>query len=179
MIYDITQELFSSTTYPGDTKPERIAVRKMEDGELYNLSDIKMCAHNGTHIDAPRHFVRDGRGVDEVALSACVGICQVCSNLAELLSSECERILVRGMDELDEAIVEKMIAKNLKLLGVEGQSVGNASVHRTLLLQKVVLLEGIRLEKVPDGRYFLFAAPLKLSECDGAPCRAILLDDIN
>jgi len=179
MIYDITQELFGSLTYPGDTKPEKISVRRIEDGELYNLSDIKMCAHNGTHVDAPRHFVRDGKGIDEISLSACVGECQVCSELSEVLASECKRVLLRGMEELDEAASEKVLTKNLKLLGVEGQSVGNARVHQAFLSREIVLLEGIRLESVPDGKYFLFAAPLKLGNCDGAPCRAILLDDVN
>ncbi len=179
MIYDITQELFCSLTYPGDTKPERISVRRMEDGELYNLSDIKMCAHNGTHVDAPRHFVRDGKGIDEISLDACVGECQVCSELSDVLSSECERVLLREMEELDEATAEKLLSKNIKLLGVEGQSVGNARVHQAFLSCEVVLLEGVRLERVPDGKYFLFAAPLKLADCDGAPCRAILLDDVN
>ena len=179
MIYDITQELFGSLTYPGDTKPERIAVRRMEDGELYNLSDIKMCAHNGTHVDAPRHFVRDGKSIDELDLTACIGTCQVCSGVSALLCAESERVLLRGMEELDEDIAEKLLSKNIKLLGIEGQSVGNASVHRTLLSREIVILEGIRLDGVTDGNYFLFAAPLKLGDCDGAPCRAILLDDVN
>lgn len=179
MIYDITQELFGSLTYPGDTKPERIAVRRMEDGELYNLSDIKMCAHNGTHVDAPRHFVRDGKSIDKIDLSVCVGTCQVCSDVSALLAAKCERVLLRGMGELNEDIAETLLSKKIKLLGIEGQSVGNAKVHQTLLSREIVLLEGIRLDGVADGNYFLFAAPLKLSDCDGAPCRAILLDDVN
>ena len=179
MIYDITQELFGSLTYPGDTHPERIAVRRMEEGDLYNLSDIKMCAHNGTHVDAPRHFIRDGKGIDELSLDACVGWCQVCSDLEDLLASECERVLLRGRKELSFEDVEKILAKNLKLLGVEGQSVGNAEVHAALLSREIVLLEGIRLDDVRDGTYFLFAAPLKLAGCEGAPCRAMLLDGVN
>ncbi|MBQ2999626.1 MAG: cyclase family protein [Clostridia bacterium] len=179
MIYDITQELFGSLTYPGDTTPERIVVRRMEDGELYNLSDIKMCAHNGTHVDAPRHFVRDGKSIDEMDLNACIGTCQVCSDIAALLSTESERVLLRGMKELDEDIAQKLLSKNIKLLGIEGQSIGSASVHHMLLSHEIVLLEGIRLDGVADGTYFLFAAPMKLGNCDGAPCRAILLDDVN
>lgn len=179
MIYDITQELFGSVTYPGDTKPERIAVRRMVDGELYNLSDIKMCAHNGTHVDAPRHFLRDGKSIEEIELNTLVGACQVCSTVSELLSSEYERILLRGVTEFDEFTADQILSKNIKLIGVEGQSVGNANVHRALLSREIVLLEGIRLEDVPDGSYFLVAAPLKLRDADGSPCRAILLDDVN
>lgn len=179
MFYDITQELFASTTYPGDTKPERIAVRRMERGDLYNLSDIKMCAHNGTHVDAPRHFVRDGKGIDELSLDTLIGKCRVISKPEELLLFENERILIRGEGDISISLAEALCQRPIKLLGVEGQSVGDAAVHQTLLESEMILLEGIRLEEVPDGEYFLFAAPLKLGGCDGAPCRAILLDDVN
>ena len=179
MIYDITQELFSSTVYPGDTKPQCIAVHRMEDGELYNLSDIKMCAHNGTHVDAPRHFVRDGAGIDEVALDIFVGRCRVVSRPEELLNVQNDRVLLREKNELSLSVAEAISKRSMKLLGIEGQSVGNALVHQILLESGIVLLEGIRLDGIPDGEYTLFAAPLKLGGCDGAPCRAILLDDVN
>lgn len=55
-IYDISQEVFSGAVYPGDTDPSVVAVSRIESGALYNLSDVNMCAHNGTHIDAPYHF---------------------------------------------------------------------------------------------------------------------------
>jgi arylformamidase len=49
-------------------------------------------------------------------------------------------------------------------------------VHLILLQREVVLLEGIVLKDVPEGHYFLSAAPLKLDGCDGAPCRAFLIE---
>ena len=68
---------------------------------------------------------------------------------------------------------------NLKLLGNEGQTVGPEDapmqVHLILLKQEIVLLEGIVLKDVPEGRYFLSAAPLNLGGADGAPCRAYLI----
>ena len=50
------------------------------------------------------------------------------------------------------------------------------AVHLALLKKEVVLLEGVRLMHVPDGAYLLNCAPLDLGDCDGAPCRAILMD---
>lgn len=49
-------------------------------------------------------------------------------------------------------------------------------VHKILLGQEIALLEGIVLKAVPEGRYYLSAAPLNLGGADGAPCRAYLLD---
>ena len=70
-------------------------------------------------------------------------------------------------------------ASPLRLLGVESQTVGPEDapmeVHRILLGADKVLLEGLRLARVPDGRYFLSALPLNLGDADGAPCRAVLM----
>ena len=56
-IYDISQEVFSCRVFPGDPAPERRVLSSMEKGDLYNLTAFNMCAHNGTHVDAPFHFL--------------------------------------------------------------------------------------------------------------------------
>ena len=73
-IYDISQEVFSCQVYPGDPAPERELLKSMEDGEVYNLTALHMCAHNGTHIDAPFHFIPDGKTVEGIPLEAVVGM---------------------------------------------------------------------------------------------------------
>ena len=72
-IYDISQEVFSCQVYTGDPAPEKQVLSSIEKGDLYNLTAFSMCAHNGTHIDAPFHFIRDGKTVDEICLDAFVG----------------------------------------------------------------------------------------------------------
>ena len=56
-VYDISQEVFSCEVYPGDPIPEKNVLKSMQKGEVYNLTAFSMCAHNGTHIDAPFHFI--------------------------------------------------------------------------------------------------------------------------
>ena len=65
-LYDITQEVFSCKVFPGDPAPERQVLSDMGQGSLYNLTAFSMCAHNGTHIDAPFHFLKDGKTVDQL-----------------------------------------------------------------------------------------------------------------
>ena len=85
---------------------------------------------------------------------------------------------------LGEIYVEIEAAKvfassGILLLGNESQTVGPEdapmAVHLALLEHGVALLEGIVLTDIPEGHYFLSAAPLNLAGSDGAPCRAYLI----
>ena len=195
-IYDISQEVFTCQVYPGDPAPEKMTLSSMEKGGLYNLTAFHMCAHNGTHIDAPYHFLKDGRTVDAVSLEAFVGMAYVAEhhgivsgddaeaiikNAKEQNMDAARRILIKGDAEVSEEAAKVFASSGLLLLGNESQTVGPQdapmAVHLTLLSAGVILLEGIRLAEVPEGVYLLNAAPLNLSGADGSPCRAILIDD--
>lgn len=189
-IYDISQEVFSCAVYPGDPKPERQTLCSMAAGDLYNLTAFSMCAHNGTHVDAPFHFIREGKTVDRMDLEVFVGECYVArhdgdvtgEDAADILrkSQGAPRILIAGKATVTAEAAKVFAAGAICLLGNEGQTVGpeNApmEVHKILLGRGIALLEGILLQDVPEGRYFLSAAPLNLAGADGAPCRAYLMD---
>jgi arylformamidase len=87
--------------------------------------------------------------------------------------------LIAGEVTVTAEAAEVFAVHKIKLIGNEGQSIGpeNApmQVHKILLKQEIALLEGIVLKGVPEGRYFLSAAPLNLGGADGAPCRAYLI----
>ena len=191
-IIDISQELLSCRVYEGDPKPISERIKDMNNGEVYNLSVFSMCAHNGTHVDAPSHFIKDGKSIDKMALNHFVGECFVVEFDGDLSSDDavdiidrakkfgaCERILIKGKAVVTEASAKIFADAKILLLGNESQSVGpeNApmSVHKILLSNDVVLLEGIVLDGVAEGRYFLNCAPLNIANFEGSPCRAILI----
>ena len=189
-IYDISQEVFSCAIYPGDPSPEKQTVYSTGAGDLYNLTSFAMCAHNGTHVDAPFHFIHTGKTVDQMDLSIFVGDCFVARQEGDVTASDAEeilkkahgaeRILIAGEATVTAEAAEVFAAGGIKLLGNEGQTVGPEDapmqVHLILLRREIALLEGIVLQGVPEGRYFLSAAPLNLGGADGAPCRAYLID---
>ena len=76
-VYDISQEIFSCKVYPGDPAPEKRTISLIEKGDVCNLTAFSMCAHNGTHIDAPFHFIKDGKTIDAICLEAFVGMAYV------------------------------------------------------------------------------------------------------
>ena len=156
-----------------------------------------MCAHNGTHIDAPRHFIKDGKAVNELPFDAFVGKAFIAehhgivtkSDAIEIIkkANSCDiesakRILIKGDAEVSLEAAKVFASSGVLLLGNESQTVGPENepmaVHIALLSANVVLLEGIRLTEVSEGSYFLSALPLNLSGADGAPCRAFLIDNM-
>ena len=193
-IYDISLEIFGCQVYPGDPTPQKRVLSSMEKGDLYNLTAFSMCAHNGTHIDAPFHFIKGGKTVDFIGLDTFIGMAYVAEyngivsadDATEILEKAkkqnpeaAKRILIKGEAEVSAEAAKVFAESNILLLGNESQTVGpeNApmEVHLILLGAGVVLLEGIRLSEVSEGVYFLNAAPLNLSGSDGSPCRAVLI----
>lgn len=189
-IYDISQEVFSCQVYPGDPGPEKQTLCSTGAGDLYNLTSFSMCAHNGTHVDAPFHFIPGGKTVDQMGLDCFVGECRVVRHQGDVTAGDAaqilkkaggaERILIAGKATVTAEAAEVFAAGDIRLLGNEGQTVGPEDapmqVHRILLGRGIALLEGILLDGVPQGRYFLSAAPLNLGGAEGAPCRAYLID---
>lgn len=191
MLIDISQEVFGCTVFPGDPSPERITAMSIEKGDVCNLTELHMCAHNGTHIDAPYHFIQSGKTVDMMPLESYVGDCFVTQHEGDVTADDAEkilekarraggweRILIGGKATVTEKAAKVFAAARIKLIGNESQTVGPEdspkAVHLALLGAEVTLLEGIRLEGVPEGKYYLMAQPINLGGCDGAPCRAVL-----
>lgn len=197
-IYDITQELFGCAVYPGDPAPEKEVKMRIADGEVCNLTAFRMCAHNGTHVDAPYHFIDDGKTIDQVDMKRFIGYAYVVSHEGNITAKDAEnilkkankastdsdcdcnlRILVKGDATMTEEAAKVFAAHNIFLYGNESQTVGPLdapmAVHLVMLGAEIVILEGIRLGGVEEGVYFLNAAPINLGGSDGAPCRAVLI----
>lgn len=185
--YDLTQELFSSNVYPGDPAPEFERLRQIKNGDRSNLTYLKMCAHNGTHMDAPRHFIEGGRAIADLELEQVMGPCSVIAwdgdldavRAAELIKGKQKKILWKGQTVFGEEAARVFAEAGIELVGVERQTVGpdgnTAGVHRILLGADMAILEGLVLTDVEPGEYFLCAQPLKLEGSDGSPCRAVLM----
>ena len=193
-IIDISQEILSCRVYEGDPVPQGERIADMKKGGTYNLSTLSMCAHNGTHVDAPLHFYEDGKSVDQMSLEHFVGECFVAQASGSIGSQEAyqildkanalkaqKRILIKGEAIVTEEAAQIFADADLLLVGVESQSVGpeNApmKVHKILLGKNVALLEGLVLENAREGRYLLNCAPLNIRGFEGSPCRAILIEE--
>jgi arylformamidase len=202
-IYDITIPISSSLpTFPGDPQVRIEAASRIAQGDPANVSRITMSSHCGSHIDASRHYNDHGVSVDHLPLTLLVGKALVADlrgvteigekTLARLPLAGVERLLIRtdnstlweqpGFCEeyahLTKDGAAYLVKMKVHLVGIDYLSVekfnGNGDVHRLLLGNGTIILEGLNLDGIEEGDYELICLPLKIKGGDGAPVRAIL-----
>ncbi len=190
--------------WPGDPPVEITKTASFSAGEAFEMSLLKFTSHSGTHIDPPAHFIPGGKTADAIDLARCLGPVLVAAlpgrediepeDLQAYDWSRFKRVLFKTRNSrlsavppfhenftaLSEAAARFLVAKGVVLVGIDTLSIERESasgfpVHRILLKNEVVILEGIRLASVPPGVYELVCLPLKIKNGDGGPARAILL----
>ena len=188
-IIDISRDILDCEIYPGDLF--RVNRKRISDGDSCNLAAIYTGLHCGTHMDAPLHFIDKGMPIDMLPLDAFIGECTVISVPSGPITGEYvekyfprsrERIIIKGGGRayFHETAASEL-AVPVKLVGTDSLSVGThgaqTAVHKAFLREAVALLEGLKLDEVEDGDYFLIAPPLKIGGVEAAPVRALLISD--
>ncbi len=209
-IYDISLTVTPELpVWPGDPAIVLERVSKMEEGEHNNVSRIASGVHIGTHVDAPYHFIADGKTIEQLSLDALVGPAQVVELPDEVrligesdleragIETGMKRVLLKTRNsqywsrpglsfQKDFTAIAPggaayLVERGVRLIGIDYFSVApfgdSVPTHRALLNAEMVILEGIDLSQVPAGRYKLYCLPIKLGGSDGAPARAILIDE--
>ena len=202
---DISVRLWSGMVHWPDNPPVRIErMLDMEHGDVANVSKISMGSHTGTHMDAPLHFIRGGKGLDEMPFTATIGRARVIEihdpesvkpddlYLHEIRRGE--RILFKTQNSArgwaSAAFIEDFVyvsqeaarylaACEIQTVGIDYLSVGGfyrdgLETHQELLEAGIWIVEGLDLSRVEPGEYELVCLPIKVEESDGAPARAIL-----
>ena len=169
------------------------------------VSKLSFSSHAGTHIDAPSHFLKDGKTIDQMSLAAFIGPARVldltgltgeitATDLEPFDLQKGERILFKTTNSrrllesefyidyvsLSESGANYLVDRGVILVGIDYLGIekkGNQGhpVHNILLSNDVVIVEGLYLENVSAGNYELICLPLNIKACDGAPARAILV----
>ena len=77
-VYDISVLLgVEDIDYPGTPPYSRELICSLENGDTSNLSRLVMSTHSGTHLDAPSHFIPNGKNIDEYPATAFILPAQV------------------------------------------------------------------------------------------------------
>lgn len=191
--------------YPGDRPYSREVVSSVESGDDYNLSDLTMSAHSGTHLDFPAHLVGGGMTADlypaeKFIMPALVldasGEISIGSDVLEGLEMEngrallfrtdnslrelwAKRIFCESFSHLTKEAAMRCVDLGANVVGIDYISVDamdDRAAHRILLENGVLILEGLNLKEVHPGRYTLICLPLKIKDGEASPVRAVLLE---
>ena len=190
IIHDISRDTINTPVYDGDPETRAQRIKSIENGDGYNLTEISMSVHSGTHIDAPLHFYDEGSSIDNIRLNTFFGKCTVISVSGILTGEDMERLLPyckrrvlfhgEGKTFISHSAAIVLAESRVVLVGTDAQS--NASsfdeerTHRELARAGIVILENLNLSAIDDGEYDLCAFPIKLGGLEAAPCRAIILE---
>lgn len=190
--------------WPDDPPVVIERVSDMERGDVATVSRISMCAHTGTHIDAPLHFIRGAESVARMPFEATVGRARIIEirdpesikpqELKPYNLQPGERILFKTMNSfrcwktddfvgnfvfISQEAARLISETRVRMVGVDYLSVGGLEtdgpeIHRILLRGGVWIIEGLNLEEVIPGEVDLVCLPLRMEGGDGAPARAIV-----
>ena len=201
-LYDISPPISPRLqVWPGDTPPAREVLLDMKRGDNLTLSTLHSTVHSGAHTDAPSHYSTDGPSIDQRDPELYLGPCQVIRVNAERDErigparlpgpvTEPRVLLATGTYPDPEVfnqdfaaystdLVDVLHEQGVRLIGIDTPSVDlfpskDLPVHKRCLVHDMAILEGIVLDRVPEGQYELIALPLPLVGFDASPVRAVL-----
>lgn len=189
--YDISRDVLTTQPYGDDPAVTTTVLSSIENGDVCNVTQISMSAHQATHIDAPKHFDDDGKDIGALRLAPFYGKCTVVTidgyltgeDMEELLPHCKKRIIFhgRGNAYLTASAAQVIAQSSVVLVGTDANSIATPydemRPHLELARANIAVLENLNLEGVKDGVYTLCAFPVKLSSLEAAPCRAVLVDE--
>ena len=190
-------------TYPNNPPFELQPIKRIAEGGSSNVSRLVMGTHTGTHVDAPRHFLDDGAGVDALPLNLLIGRARVIdvSRRGGITAADLEaaglredlRVLFRTPNSalwnsdvfhddythLTDGAARYLVEQGVKVVGIDYLSIeqfkkAGAPAHRTLLSNHIIIIEGLNLAEAEAGMYEMYCLPLRVAGGDGAPARVIL-----
>ena len=203
-LWDISPPVHAgSPVFPGDTRYEQRWAATLGPGCPVNVSSITLSPHTGAHADAPLHYAADGATAGALGLEPYLGPCRVihaigCGALIEwrhlahaIDASLPARVLVRTYaqmpaDRWDDAfsayaseVIDRLADLGVRLVGIDTASIDPAAsktldAHAAIHRRELRVLENLVLDEVAEGDYELIALPLKLSNADASPVRAVL-----
>lgn len=192
MLIDITVPLKENTkVYPGDPEFKLKQIFTVEK-DSFNLCSLSLGTHTGTHIDAPLHFFNTKESIADLDLKYLITNSLVAdvSGLNSIDEKFISGLKLKGIN----SILFKTNGKNIYLtqsgaeylknteiliagtenIDIEDETNSNFPVHKTLLLNKTLIVESIDLSHVKPGNYKFYCFPLRIENADGSPVRAVL-----
>ncbi|MDY6930838.1 MAG: cyclase family protein [Halobacteriota archaeon] len=204
-LIDITLPISESMLiYRGDPEVKIEQVKNI-DVHGVKLSKISMGLHSGTHVDSPSHFLKDAESIDSLNLKSFVGDAKVFdltsveksieeSDLSDFEIENGDIVIFKTTNSnlyktdtftkdfvhIGLSAAEYLVKKKVKTVGIDYLSIEKSGskehpVHKLLLSNGVIIVEGLDLRDVMPGDYTFFCLPLKIEGVEASPARCVLI----
>lgn len=205
-LYDISMPI--STDMPvfkneSSRKPELIPVKSIDENQVV-IHKILLDLHSGTHIDAPSHYFKEGKTIDQLSMTKEVTKCRVI-DLTSVEDRICEVDLIKHHIQNGEFVLLKtknssdnvfnpefvylteegaryLIQQGVKGVGIDAMTIErnqpNHETHKLLLEKEIMIIEGLRLANVMAGDYSMVALPINIVGAEAAPTRVLLVEGL-
>jgi arylformamidase len=205
-LYDISMPIYPGMPVYKNKPEKQPQIRTVQDFTTHTVfeSRVDLDVHTGTHVDSPLHMLPEGGTMQTIPLERLVGPCRVLdlshvnggitkNDLEPYNIRNGERVLFKTknsiQNEFDPEFVylaedgaRYLVETGVQLVGIDALGIERNQqghpTHKQLFHAGIVIVEGLRLQDVPEGTYFLVAAPIKLVDTEAAPARVLLIEDL-
>lgn len=205
-IIDISWPLSDEMTTYKDKKNIHIQPTKTFQADAVRETSITLSSHTGTHIDAPSHFMQNGKSIDQLDPLCCSGPAQVIdmthinncitqNDLINITIASDHIILFKTKNSnlsatapfdynfvyIDATAAEYLKKQSIRAIGIDYLGIERNQpkheTHMTFMQHNIPIIEGLRLQDIQAGIYTLWCLPIKIPGLDGAPARALLIQE--
>lgn len=202
-MYDVSAPIFNGMPVYKNKEEKQPEINTTTNGHVTE-SRLSLDVHTGTHVDAPLHMMNDGATFESINMEDLVGQAKVIdvTNVKGAISDkdiesediqEGDFILFKSQNSFEEEFnfefvfvgedaARYLAERNIRGVGVDGLGIERSQpehpTHRSLFEKDVIIMEGLRLQDVAAGQYFMVAAPLKLQGTDASPARVLLFEGL-
>lgn len=208
--YELSQPFWAEMPTTKALGPFVKTIKLSLEDNPFQLSQISFASHIGCHMDAPRHYFKEGAPIDAIPPERLVARCVIvdaCKGMHGLITVE--DVLQAGYPvgegdfvffntgwgakftsadfyegaSLSEELAQWLVDQKVGAVGIDTCTVDlahsrrpegfDAPVHRKLLGNNILILECLRLEEVAGMELRVYALPMFIQDCDGAPVRVI------
>ncbi|WP_170007575.1 cyclase family protein [Bacillus fonticola] len=199
--YDVTAPIYTGMAVYKNKEEKQPSFDTKTNGHVTETR-VSLDVHTGTHVDAPLHMINDGATIETIDMNRLVrpvkvlDLTNVQTAIEQTDLEQCGTSIEKddfllfktrnsAVDEFDFEFVylHESGARYLAEIGVDGVGIDSLGVeraqeghptHRTLMQHDTIIMEGLRLQDVPAGSYFMVAAPMNLLGTDASPARVLL-----
>ena len=203
-IYDVSMMIHPDMQVWKNKEDKKPILETVSDFSYASSHETKlsMNLHTGTHMDFPLHMLPDGKTSDALDLSKLIrevfvldmtkvtdGI--TADDLKKKDIKPNDFLLFKTKNSEEEVFNNKFIflkedacsylaSKKIAGVGVDGLGVERDQTghptHKILMNNDILIIEGLRLKDIKEGKYFMYALPIKIKHVDALPLSIILIE---